>query len=95
MSAGVITEYVETDEQQIKFLLANRADALIDIPPSVQPLLAKFDKNSVLVFSDAVFSRTTFNVMVSKKSEWHNHLSKINEALKNMKLSGFYEGIYK
>ena len=80
-AAGVKTEYVKTDEQQIKFLLAGRADALIDFPVTMEPLLNKLDKNNQLVFTNAIFSKTDLHILVGKQSHWSDFVELINDAL--------------
>jgi polar amino acid transport system substrate-binding protein len=82
---GIPTEYVKTDEQQVKFLLAGRADALIDFPITLDPVLTKFNANEQLLFTDAIFSETTFHILVSKKSPWINHLDALESALNQIK----------
>jgi len=83
-AAGIKTEYVKTDEQQIRFLLADRADALIDFPLTMKPLLERLDTQHQLMFTEAVFSRNSLHIMVSKKSPWINYLDEINAALQDM-----------
>ncbi|WP_196161179.1 ABC transporter substrate-binding protein [Reinekea sp. G2M2-21] len=83
-AVGIKTEYVKTDEQQIRFLLANRADALIDFPLTMKPLLERLDTQHQLMFTETVFSRNSLHIMVSKKSMWINHQDEINAALQDM-----------
>ena len=83
-AAGIKTEYVKTDGQQIRFLLAQRADALIDFPLTTEPLLAELDPSHELVFTDAVFSRESLHIMVGKKSPWFDYIDEINDALISM-----------
>jgi polar amino acid transport system substrate-binding protein len=83
-AAGIKTEYVKTDEQQIRFLLAQRADALIDFPLTIEPLLSELDPSHELVFTDAVFARESLHIMVGKKSPWFDYIGEINAALISM-----------
>ncbi|MFQ3230982.1 substrate-binding periplasmic protein [Reinekea sp.] len=83
-SIGIPTEYVKTDEQQIRFLLANRADGLIDFPLTLMPILDKLKARDEFLFSETTFLETKFQIFVSHKSEWINHLDAIEAGLETL-----------
>jgi len=67
---------------------------MIDSPLTMNPEIKRLELGHLIVLTDVVFSRSKFHLLISKKSDFSDCLSRIDHFLKEMIEDGTIDRLY-
>ncbi len=79
--AGIPTHYAPADENIARFLAAKRADIMIDLPATMNPIIKSLGLAQSIEMTPARFGPLGFHILVSRKSPLASSMDALNQAV--------------
>ncbi len=80
-SAGVPTHYAPADDNIARILAAKRADIMIDLPFTMDPMIKSLGLSRQIEMTPARFGPIRFHILVSRKSSFTQSMDALNLAI--------------
>jgi polar amino acid transport system substrate-binding protein len=88
---GIKTHYAPADQNIARFLAAKRADIMIDMPFTMNPMIKSLGLTRQIEMTPARFGPIGFHVLVGRKSPFSSSMTALNRAIDQFILDGTRE----